>query len=265
MHPVQDAPLLASLGLEIRERRHARGLTLKQLSEAAGVSERFLSALEAGKGNISVARLDEVAVALDVALSDLFRAIEQRNHHRRRIHEVPLVCALVGLRGAGKTTLGRRVADAHGYRFVELDAEIAERCGMSLSTLFEIHGEAYFRRREREVLLSLLEAPKTTPLIVATGGSIVSHAETYALLRRETRTVWLRATPEDHWQRVVAQGDGRPMRGRPGAMMELRALLEARESAYAALDYTIDTSKLGLEASVRALAQFIQSDRVVAA
>lgn len=262
-----DVPLLASLGLEVRERRHARGLTLKQLSERAAVSERFLSALEAGKGNISVARLDEVASVLEVPLSELFRAIEQRGRHRHHAGESPAecVCALVGLRGAGKTTLGKRVAEAHGYRFVELDAEIAERCGMSLGTLFEIHGEAYFRRREREVLLSLLEAPRSTPLIVATGGSIVSHPDTYALLRKETRTVWLRATPEDHWQRVVDQGDGRPMRGRPGAMMELRALLEARESAYAALDYTIDTSKLGLEASVRALAQFIESERVVAA
>ena len=262
-----DAPLLASLGLEVRERRHARGLTLKQLSECTGVSERFLSALEAGKGNISVVRLAEVMSALDVPLSELFRAIEQRGRPRsaQGASHAEQVCALVGLRGAGKTTLGKRVAEAQGYRFVELDAEIAERCGMSLSTLFEIHGEAYFRRREREVLVSLLEAPKTTPLIVATGGSIVSHPDTYALLRRETRTVWLRATPEDHWQRVVAQGDGRPMRGRPGAMMELRALLEARESAYAALDYTIDTSKLGLEASVRALTQIIQSDRVVAA
>ena len=262
-----DAPLLASLGLEVRERRHACGLTLKQLSERAGVSERFLSALEAGQGNISVSRLDAVASALDVPLSELFRSVEQRGRTRSLpgSAQAGCVCALVGLRGAGKTTLGKRVAEAHGYRFVELDAEIAERCGMSLATLFEIHGEAYFRRLEREVLVALLQTPKSRPLILATGGSIVSHPDTYALLRRETRTVWLRATPEDHWQRVVAQGDGRPMRGRPGAMMELRALLEARESAYASLDYTIDTSKLGLEASVRALTQFIQSDKVAAA
>lgn len=260
-----DAPFLASLGLEVRERRHACGFTLKQLSERAGVSERFLSALEAGHGNISVARLDEVARALDVPISELFRGVEHRGRSRSLSGAVHSVCALVGLRGAGKTTLGKRVAEAEGYRFVELDAEIAERSGMSLSTLFEIHGESYFRRLEREVLLALLHTPKSSPLILATGGSIVSHPDTYGLLRRETRTVWLRATPEDHWQRVVAQGDGRPMRGRPGAMMELRALLEARESAYASLDYTIDTSKLGLEASVRALTQFIQSDKVAAA
>ncbi|MFO0664598.1 MAG: shikimate kinase [Polyangiaceae bacterium] len=265
MADTPDIPLLAALGLEVRERRRARGLTLKQLGERAGVSERFLSSLEGGQGNISVARLDEVALSLGVPLSELFRAVEQRGRSHSLPGSVHAVCALVGLRGAGKTTLGKRVAEAEGYRFVELDAEIAEQSGMSLQTLFEIHGETYFRRLEREVLLALLRTPKSEPLILATGGSIVSHAETFAILRRETRTVWLRATPEDHWQRVVAQGDGRPMRGRPLAMMELRALLEARASAYASLDYTIDTSKLGLEASVRALTQFIQSSKVDAA
>jgi XRE family transcriptional regulator, aerobic/anaerobic benzoate catabolism transcriptional regulator len=212
-------------------------LTLKALAKLAGVSERFLVQLEAGEGNISVARLEDVAEALGTTGADLLGRA-----HARRAPRAPArtVIALVGLRGAGKSSLGRELASRLGVSFVELDEAITGEAQMTLSAIFEIHGEAYYRAMEREVLRRVLDAGK--PAVIATGGSIVTDPETWSLLRSRARTIWLKATPREHWDRVVAQGDVRPMRGRPRAMNELRQLLSARTPLYEQADVTIDTS-----------------------
>jgi XRE family aerobic/anaerobic benzoate catabolism transcriptional regulator len=234
------AALLARLGTEVRALRQDRHLTLKALASMAGVSARFLVQLEAGEGNISVARLEDVAEALGTSGADLpARASRERREPEKK------VLALVGLRGAGKSAVGRAVAKRRGVPFVELDERIASEAQMSLPSIFEIHGERYYRSLEREVLRKLLD--ERTPMVVATGGSIVTDSETWSLLRSRARTVWLEAKPEDHWNRVVAQGDVRPMRGRPRAMNELRQLLATRAPLYAQADVVVKTSGRALD------------------
>lgn len=210
---------------------------MRALAKKAGVSERFLVQLEAGTGNISVARLEDVAEGLGSTGADLL-AIASRGV--KLGSEARAVLALVGLRGAGKSSIGAAVAERLGVPFVELDELIVREAQMTLSTIFEIHGERYYRGIEREVLRRLLAAGK--PMVVATGGSIVTDAETWGLLRSRARTIWLKAAPRDHWSRVVAQGDVRPMRDRPRAMNELQALLTRREPLYEMADEVIDTT-----------------------
>ncbi len=241
---------LEPLGDAIRQRRGQRGLTLRGLAERSGLSLRFLSDLEHGRGNISVGKLLQVARALEVEPSQLVAALDstaQSVAHPRPIH-----VALVGLRGAGKSTIGRRIADALGARFVELDHEIEARAGLPLSQIFELHGETYYRRLERSALIELLGASKR-PLVIATGGGLVTDPESWSLLRAKARTVWLSARPEDHLERVRAQGDLRPMRQRPAAMAELRTLLGVRTPLYSRAELSIDTSELGVEGSVEAI------------
>ncbi len=238
--------LLRGLGAAVRARRTERGLTLKALAKVARVSERFLVQLETGEGNISVVRLADVAEALGTTASDLL------SRGAERPAPIAETIALLGLRGAGKTAIGERLAQSLGVAFVELDALVARRAGMSLQAVFEMHGEAYFRKLEREVLAELLLEKR--PVVLATSGSIVTDPQTYALLRAKARTVWLRARVADHWERVVAQGDARPMRGRANAKSELRALLARRAPLYEQADVVVDTSGASLdEASERVL------------
>lgn len=232
------AALLRALGLAVRERRSERGLTLRELGKRAGVSERFLVQLEGGDGNISVARLEDVGEALGTTAAALLAEGERGAAPRG-------VIALVGLRGAGKTSVGSALAARLGVRFVELDALVAQEAGMTLATLFEVHGEEHFRRLEREALERLLETEDRA--VVATSGSIVTDRATWSLLRDRTTTVWLKARPEDHWARVVAQGDGRPMAGRPRAMAELRAIFAARKEMYARSRVVVETSGISVE------------------
>lgn len=224
--------LLRELGLAVRRSREAEGLSRRALAEKTRVSERFLAELEGGSGNISVVRLEDVAEALGTTGAELLAAATAKRDKG--------VIALVGLRGAGKTSVGAELAEALSVPFVELDELVAREAGMTLATIFEVHGEGYFREVERRVVRRLLA--RGEPCVLATGGSIVSDGETWSLLRRHTRTVWLRATAKDHWDRVVSQGDARPMRGRPRARAELEALLEARGSHYAEAELTVDTS-----------------------
>jgi XRE family transcriptional regulator, aerobic/anaerobic benzoate catabolism transcriptional regulator len=231
--PAARTKLLQSLGLAVRSRRTAMGLTMKTLAKTAGVSERFLAQLEAGEGNISVARLEDVAEALETNGADLLMQATVVRHR-------PEVIALVGLRGAGKSSIGKELAKRLDVRFVELDELIVREAQMTLSTIFEIHGERYYRSLEREVLRRLLDQGE--PLVVATGGSIVTDKETWAMLRSRARTVWLKATPKEHWDRVVAQGDVRPMRDRPRAKNELKQLLASREPLYREAELVVDTS-----------------------
>ncbi len=235
-HRERREKLLAGLGAAVRSLRSERHLTLKALAEATGVSARFLVQLEAGEGNISVARLEDVAEALGTTGAELLAQASRRRAAPGRSS----VVALVGLRGAGKSSIGAAVASELGVPFVELDEAIVREAQMTLSTIFEIHGEAYYRTMERDVLRRLLDSGK--PAVIATGGSIVTDPETWGLLRSRARTVWLKATPKEHWDRVVGQGDVRPMRGRPKAMNELKQLLATRTPLYEQADLTVDTS-----------------------
>jgi XRE family aerobic/anaerobic benzoate catabolism transcriptional regulator len=242
--------LLAALGRRARALRLERGWTLREIAERSGVSPRFLVQLEAGRGNISVRRLADVARALETTPSSLLAAMDDPTGP---------VIALLGLRGAGKTTIGKRLARRLHMPFVELDRRIELAADLSLAELFTLHGEDYYRRLERETLNAVLA--ERQGMVIATGGGIVTSPETYALLRRSTATVWLRASPEDHWNRVVRQGDRRPMADHPQAMADLRALLSAREPLYAQAAHTVETSGLMVDAVVEAVASEITDSR----
>ena len=237
--------LLRALGRRTRSIRLAHAWTLREVAERSGVSQRFLVQLESGRGNISVKRLADVASALNTTLSALLS---------RHEFDSPVI-ALLGLRGAGKTTIGRKLARRLRIPFVELDRKIEEAAELSLAELFSLHGEDYYRRLERETLDALVQERR--PMVLATGGGVVTSPDTFALLRRSAVTVWLRATPEDHWNRVVRQGDRRPMADHPQAMADLRALLAEREPLYAAADHTIDTSNVAVDSVVESITRVL--------
>jgi XRE family aerobic/anaerobic benzoate catabolism transcriptional regulator len=231
--PVEPPDLLAVVSRRTRQLRQARGLTIRNLAERSGLSPRFLMEVEAGRGNISIRRLADLATALGATPIDLLTPAPSA--------PAPVV-ALLGLRGAGKTTVGRRLAKRLHMRFVELDREIEARAGLALGEVFTLHGEDYYRRLEHETLVDLLAHPE--PMVLAVGGGLVTSPETYALLRRRAKTIWLRAKPEDYWARVVRQGDRRPMNQHPQAEDALRRLVDRREPLYAKADVTVDTSTL---------------------
>jgi len=243
-------PILERLAGRVRARRQDLALTLRELGERAGVSERFLVLLEGGRANVSVTKLSDIARALGTSAADLLsdRPFEPAAPPSLAGDSGKRVVALLGLRGAGKTTIGVAAARRLGLAFVELDERVAERAGVSLAQIFELHGLAYYRRLSREELERLLVAGE--PAIVATGGGLVADHPTFDLLRRRAVTIWLKAKPQDHWSRVVAQGDARPMADRSGAMNELRALLRARRPLYERADHVVDTSALGLDRAV---------------
>jgi XRE family transcriptional regulator, aerobic/anaerobic benzoate catabolism transcriptional regulator len=242
------ASYLETVGAAVRSHRERLGWTRKELATHCGVSERFLAQLETGDGNISLRRFADVAHALGTSPSALLGPADAPADVK------PL--ALLGVRGAGKSSVGAALARRLGVAFVELDQRIEQTAGLALGELFALHGEAYYRRVEREVLTQLLAAP--TMMVLATGGSIVNDPTNYALLRSRCRTIWLNARPEDHWNRVVAQGDQRPMAENPHAFSELRALLAAREKLYARADHTIDTTGLRVPQVAAALAELVR-------
>jgi XRE family aerobic/anaerobic benzoate catabolism transcriptional regulator len=229
-------------------------LSLRALAARSGLSTRFLTELEAGRANISVDRLASLAAALGSSAGTLLVDAE-----REAAGTLPDRIALVGLRGAGKSAVGRRLATRLAVPFFELDSLIEEAAGLSLRDVFTVHGEDWYRRLEADVLRRWLDEHERG--VLATGGGIVGNAEAFRLLCERTTTVWLRARPEDHWNRVVRQGDLRPMAGRPAAQEELRRILESREALYARARFQIDTSRLGVGECVRRLVAEIRGRR----
>ncbi|MBI3185935.1 MAG: helix-turn-helix domain-containing protein [Myxococcales bacterium] len=221
--------LLAGIGGRVRALRRQRRLTLRALASASGLSERFVSGLEAGRTNVSVLSLSRIADALGAPIASLLSGAGERR-----------VIALLGLRGAGKSTVGRALAAKLEIPFHELDRLVEVEAGMSLSELFALHGEEYFRSLERTALERFLS--REEPAVLATGGGLVTSPESHRLLMERARTVWLRAEPKEHWERVVRQGDLRPMRGRPQAMAELERRLDERAPLYAKAERTCSTS-----------------------
>jgi XRE family aerobic/anaerobic benzoate catabolism transcriptional regulator len=236
-------PLLHAIGQRLRAQRVRVGLTQAQLAESSKVSPRFLVQLEKGEGNISVQRLAAVCAELSLPLSKLFEGLGPGQSEK---------IALVGLRGAGKSTIGAALARRLGVEFVELDAEISARAGMSIGEIFELWGEAHYRSLEDRVLAEVLG--RQVELVVAAGGGIVTSVTAWKRLQEGAQTVWLRASPASHLARVQAQGDLRPMRGRADAQGELRAILAEREPLYSRAQRVVDTDRLGIEGVVELLA-----------
>jgi XRE family aerobic/anaerobic benzoate catabolism transcriptional regulator len=245
MHYSAHMSLLDAVGAEVRAQREARGWSRRVLAVQSGVSERFLAQLEAGDGNISLRRFAEVARALGTTPSALLAPGEGP--------VAPKPIALLGVRGAGKSTIGAALAKRLGVRFVELDREIERAAGLPLGELFSVHGEAYYRRVEHDVLQRVLDE-RSELFVLAAGGSIVTDDASYALLRARCHTIWLRASADEHWNRVVAQGDRRPMAEHPHAFDELRALLAEREQLYARADRAIRTSGRSVRQVVKSIA-----------
>jgi XRE family transcriptional regulator, aerobic/anaerobic benzoate catabolism transcriptional regulator len=270
---------LRRLGGRVREERARRGMTRKILARDSGLSERYLAQLESGKGNLSIKLLRRVGEALNLplvrllgdepgqatelqsivellrrlpperlgearALLDTHFARGDRQPRQRRI-------ALIGLRGAGKSTLGGMLAQHLEVPFIELDAEIEKEFGLSLGEIFALSGQSAYRRSERRALDGVIE---THPrFVLAAGGSIVAEPETYEELLARCYTVWVTASPEEHMGRVIAQGDFRPMADNKEAMADLNRILAARTPLYARADAVVETAGRTAEASFRQL------------
>lgn len=237
---------MSEIGHRVKDRRTTMGWTLKDIAERSGVSTRFLSDLEAGKGNISVARLANVARALDVKIVSLMPSEEKQAS----------IVTLVGLRGAGKSTIGKALAKHLGVPFLELDALIEKEANLSLGELFSLHGEGYYKRLAYEVVLKLFA--RNGQMVISTGGSVVSDPETWQLLKRRSHTVWLKAKPEDHLKRVVRQGDTRPIANRTSVMTELRSILSLRSPLYSEAAQTVDTSSIRVSEAVKTIASTVR-------
>ncbi len=247
----EDAhPLLRRIGAALRSRRLAVRLTSEAAAKKAGLSRRFISMVESGAGNISLLNLAELCTALNVGLAEIVtESVGKAAGASRTI-------VLLGIRGAGKSTLGPKAAEACAARFLELDSLVEGRAGLALREIFAVHGEAYYRTLEHESLLSIVESGERT--IVAAGGGIVLHPDTLALLRARCTTVWLKATPEHHWSRVADQGDRRPFEVRTDARTALRALLRRRNPLYAGSDHAVDTSRLGMAGAQKRLNEIVR-------
>ena len=226
----QETVYLARLGERVRAWRNEHGMTRKSLAVASGVSERYLAQLEAGQGNISVLLLRRVARAMGVAVE---RLVTEEETHGGRI-------ALIGLRGAGKSTIGEKLAQALGVPFVELDREVEKEAGANLGEVFAMYGQDAFRRFERRALERVLNQHERA--VIATSGSLVTDPSTYEMLLDRCFCVWLKASPEEHMARVMAQGDTRPFKGRSAALDEIRKLLADRDRLYARAALAVETS-----------------------
>jgi XRE family aerobic/anaerobic benzoate catabolism transcriptional regulator len=262
-----EKAFLVSLGQKLRRLRALRGMTRKSLARDSGLSERYIAQIETGQGNISVLLLRQLAKALDVPPTDLFELGPERSAEMtrilgllrrlspnetaeaRRVLEAQFEAepfdrrqriALIGLRGAGKSALGKKLAEHLRMPFIELDREIEREAGLSLSELFALYGQGAFRRYEQGCLERLTR--ETPRFVLAAGGGIVSEPASFDLLLKRCYTIWLKARPEDHMARVVAQGDLRPMADNEQAMEDLKQILTERTPRYARADDSVETS-----------------------
>ncbi|OGA00230.1 MAG: hypothetical protein A2Z64_10985 [Betaproteobacteria bacterium RIFCSPLOWO2_02_67_12] len=243
-----EAGYLARLGERVRGWRTEQGVTRKALALASGLSERYLAQLEGGEGNISVLLLRRIAHAMSVPIEELTREHDATARSAR--------VALIGLRGAGKSTLGEKLAQSLGVPFVELDREVEHEAGAPLGEVFSMYGQDAFRRFERRALERVL---KTQPrAVIAVGGSLVTHPDSYRLLLEHCFCVWLKASPAEHMARVMAQGDLRPFRGRAAALDEIRKLLADRDNLYSRADAVLDTSDRPLKQSLAELRRALE-------
>lgn len=268
---------LISLGQRVRALRARRGISRKELSNNAGISERYLAELESGRGNVSISLLRQIAHAMSVSIEELVRdgadrSLEhtfllqhldnlsqddiarayalitgQASQASERVNRI----ALIGLRGAGKSTLGKALADKLGIPIVELVQEIEREAHMSVNEIFSLSGQASYRRLERQCLENTLT--RFEQVVISVGGSLVSEAGSYERLLTTCYTVWVKASPEQHMKRVMAQGDYRPMAGNAQAMDDLRRILLERESLYGRADTTLDTTDDEVASSLQKL------------
>ncbi len=265
----------------VRGIRAQRGVSRKLLAQHAGVSERYLAQIEQGQANLSIALLWQIAQALDtdpltllseeVSATDtatLLQAFIAQLDEAQQQEAFALLrerfeaardaqqgIALLGLRGAGKTTLGRLLARRTGLPFVQL-TDVIERIGnMAIEEIFSLGGQPMYRRLEKQAVACVRDDYRN--VILETGGSLVSAADTYSLLRRHFFTVWVRALPEEHMQRVIAQGDLRPMAGNTSAMEDLQQILQEREPLYRAADHVLETSARSVDDCIEELARLV--------
>jgi XRE family aerobic/anaerobic benzoate catabolism transcriptional regulator len=283
--PISSDGYLLQLGEKIRAVRARRGMTLDQLAKNCSLSSRFLAQVELGRGNISVSRLHALAIALDIPVENLAAdghpsspAFDQstaflkelppgqlRAAHKLLLEKFGSVdvasrrfrIALIGLRGAGKSTLGSLLAQVLRVPFIELDKQIERDAGLTLSMIFDLYGARGYRRMEREALDAILA--KHPRFVLAAGGSIVSDPATYNRLLGDCFTVWLRARPEVHMARVLAQGDRRPISQSRQAMRDLRRILWSREALYRQADAALETSGQTVKQSLQALALLLRT------
>ncbi|MBI4984465.1 MAG: helix-turn-helix transcriptional regulator [Rhodocyclales bacterium] len=273
---LEDGEFLRQVGDHIRDLRAQRGMTRKILARDSGVSERYLAQLESGQGNISIVRLRDVAQAMGMPLQDVISVGPEQPpeltlliQYLHRLSPAKLAearelllstfesksrrdrIALIGLRGAGKTTLGTMLAQHLGIPFVELAREIETEAGMTLSEIFSLYGQAAYRRYERRAMKSVQE--KYERFVLSPGGSIVSEPATFDELLTACYTIWIKASPEEHMARVVAQGDHRPMIDNQEAMKDLERILSRREAMYVKADAVVDTSGQSIDDSFAAL------------
>jgi XRE family aerobic/anaerobic benzoate catabolism transcriptional regulator len=271
-------PTLIALGEQVRALRARRGQTRKTLAAAAQVSERHLANLESGHGNASVLILQHIAQALECSVAELLgdatttspewlllrellqnKTEIQLKQARQTLSTLfneagtssPTQIALVGLRGAGKSTLGAALAEAMEYTFIELNTVIEQLAGCQISEIHALYGANAYRRYERRALEETLELH--AKVVIATPGGLVSDTAALAVLLKRCTTIWLQATPEEHMSRVLAQGDKRPMKGNREAMADLRRILKEREAFYAKANLSYSTSGQTLQDSVLAL------------
>jgi XRE family aerobic/anaerobic benzoate catabolism transcriptional regulator len=282
---IPDGDFLVFLGKRVRQLRTVRGTTRKMVAREADVSERHLAQLEAGEGNVSIVLLRRIAAALNVSLVELFapeveepaekqmiqRFLERLPNHRLEEVVFRLMrdfspgekvrrqrIALIGLRGAGKSTLGSKLAEERGTPFIEMDREIEKDAGMPLAEIFALYGQSGYRAIEKRTLERVLNENERAVLSV--GGGVVSEKETFDHLLSNCYTVWIKAQPEEYMRRAMAQGDFRAMAGNDHAMEDLRRILEAREPLYRQADMELDTSGSSAEESFSRLKTTLQAN-----